>query len=127
MPRLPSFVLPAATLLCSPAHAEIPIPPRQINLFAEARVSIAAPCGMVWDLLLDRKSWVPGFLERTTLSGVTNHPGEVAFVRTIYRDQPNDRFEQVLVVEPRQRFMLAMMAPAAATTVFADYRMQAKR
>lgn len=115
----------AAMLYGVPAVAGTPSPPRQINLVNETEVSIGASCAVVWKLLLSRESWIAGFIHKQTLSGTADQAGEIAFVHTVLQGRSNDRFEEVVIARPEQRYLLAMMVPDAGITTFSDYQMRA--
>lgn len=125
MPRMPVIALAALALSDGAAGAARPTPaPRQINLLAEARTSTAASCSKVWSLLLARETWLGGFVSKRRLSGPIDRPGEVSFVHTVYQGRSNDRFEEVIVASPGQRYLLAMMVPEAGISTFSDYQLQ---
>jgi hypothetical protein len=99
------------------------IPP-QVTTLNETRLTIAAPCGHVWKVLLDRGAWMTSLVSRRTLSGVFGEADEVSEVRTRVGEHELVRFERVMLAKQPSRLVIALMAPESRTTAFADYRLE---
>jgi hypothetical protein len=99
----------------------------QVTTLNETALAIAASCSDVWEIFLDRACWTDNVVRYQTLSGRRGEAGELALVRTDVMGEALDRFERVLLSHPPHRMVIALQAPSARTTAFADYKLAPRR
>lgn len=94
--------------------------PVQTSLFNTHSELIGAPRAQVWEVFLDRGTWMESFVSRTHTSGTDGSVGSITEVRMNVPSSPV-RTEEVLHVEPHRRLVVRISAQGSQALAHADF------
>lgn len=97
-----------------------------IAALSSTGVSIAAPPQAVWDVLVDRRRWMPAMTEQKMLHGKPDAAGGLYIYSVKAGEGVVSRLEEILLAEPGRRLVLRMADPETGRTyAFVDHRIRA--
>lgn len=98
-----------------------------IAALSRTGISIAAKPQAVWDVLVDRRLWMPAMIEQKMLRGKPDEVGGLYIYSTKAGERSVSRLEEILFAEPGRRFVVRMADPETDRTyAFIDHRIHAE-
>ncbi len=90
-------------------------------------ISVAASPRAVWDVLIDRRRWMPAMTEQKMLRGKPDAAGGLYLYSVKAGEHVASRLEEILLAEPGRRLALRMADPETGRTyAFVDHRIRAE-
>ncbi len=88
-------------------------------------ISIAASPQTIWNVLVDRRRWMPAMTEQKMLRGAPDKTGGLYIYTVQAGDRTTSRLEEILFAEPGRRLVLRLADPDTGRTyAFVDHRIR---